>query len=418
MYLLMTIGTGIGTDPTDATERLIRISTYVVCQFKPERVIYLCSEESRNVIPQIEEACRNMHQTPPPPAEICLIDNPTDFTRCFEVIYGMVSLFSDNEVVINASSGTRAMTMAASIVSFMTRTSLTYVTGEKEAGLVIPGTEQMREMTLYSAYDRLQLRQAIGLFNNTHFGSALRQLSGISSTLEEQSIYYGIFSGYWYWDTLDYKKAYEYLSSAPDLHDLIPANREFLRVLLDLDEKDERIYPRKQRMAVRQEKYTYILVDLLNNAGRRIDGERYDDALARLYRVVELLSQVLLLNYGIDDNEEKIQFSDLRKMIRDRKDLSTYARKADRSGIIRIGLRYKFMLLEDLGMHGANRWYSQLQNYLELRNDSILAHGLKPIAGETVRGMWDDVHQVIQEACRDLPLHLEELRMRSQFPQL
>ena len=163
-------------------------------------------------------------------------------------------------------------------------------------------------------------------------------------------------------------------------------------------------------MAVRQEKYTYILVDLLNNAGRRIDGERYDDALARLYRVVELLSQVLLLNYGIDDNEEKIQFSDLRKMIRDRKDLSTYARKADRSGIIRIGLRYKFMLLEDLGMHGANRWYSQLQNYLELRNDSILAHGLKPIAGETVRGMWDDVHQVIQEACRDLPLHLEELR--------
>ena len=77
---------------------------------------------------------------------------------------------------------------------------------------------------------------------------------------------------------------------------------------------------------------------------------------------MELISQVLLLSYGIDDNEEKIRFADLKKLLR-KQDISTYARKSDRNGIIRIGLRYKFLLLEDLGLKGAARWYSDLQEY-------------------------------------------------------
>jgi CRISPR-associated protein (TIGR02710 family) len=329
-------------------------------------------------------------------------------------MYGVASLYQYDEMVIEASTGTREMILAAEIVSFLTRNPVSHVTGDKPDGMIIPGTETVKEMVLFAAYDRLLIHRAIYAFNNNHYGSSLRLLEGISN-LPERDMYYTLFNGYWHWDKMDYEKAWRYLQHVPDLDILIPLNRKFLKKLLDLDRMDDTILNRKERLHVRQQKYTYMLIDLLHNAKRRIDGERYDDALARLYRVVELISQVLLLNYGIDDNEEKIRFSDLRKLLK-KQDISTYARKADRNGIIRIGLRYKFLLLEDLGMKGADQWYSDLQQYIMIRNDSILAHGLTPVPGDIAHEMWSEVRNVITKACKGTCEDLEELYRSSEFP--
>ncbi len=348
---------------------------------------------------------------------ICLIEEPDNFNQCFEVIYGVASLYSDHEVIINASSGTRAMTMAASIVSFLTKNHLTYVTGKKEAGIIMPGTEQMKELALYAAHDRLKLQAAIELFNANHYGSALRQLSGITTLPEEQGIYYGIFSAYWYWDRLNYKKAFEYLSNVPDINEMIVENREFLETLLYLDSADDGNYSKTKRMTFRQKKYTYILLDLLNNATRRTEGEHYDDAVARLYRVVELLSQVLLLSYGIDDNEEKIRLSSLKPLL-NRKKFSLYVRRADNKGILRIGLFGKFQLLEDLGLSGAGEWYQRLSGYLSMRNVSILAHGMTPASGEMAHAMLKEVNEVITESCRGIDLPLSTIGVAAQFARL
>ena len=418
MYLLMTVGTGIGANPSDAAGRLIRICSYAVKSYHPEHIIFFCSIESKELVPSILSACKEIWNYDPPASEICILERPQDFSDCFEIINGVVALYHDYELVMDSSSGTRAMTMAAAIVSFISRITLGYVTGIKNAGLILEGTERINELTLYAAYDRLQLHRAIDQFNLNHYGSAIRLLSNIASQPEEKNIYYGYFSAYWYWDKLNYLEAYRYLQFAPDLSEVTQNNRLFLKNLIDLDEKDESGYPRREQMAIRQQKYLYILADLLNNAKRRIEGERFDDALARLYRVVELLSQVLLLSYGIDDNEDKIRFADLRKQLRNKHDLSMYARKADKHGIIRIGLRYKFMLLEDLGVSGAADWYNRMSGYLQMRNDSILAHGLTPVRGEPVTQMWDEVYQVILEACSGITTDLKELMINSQYPKL
>ncbi len=414
MLLLMTLGTGIGTSDEDALSRLVRSCSFAIASYRPGQIIYFCSEASKHVIDPVHAALVDQYQRDPPPFSVCMISDPNDFTGCFELIYGVASLYHDEEVVIEASSGTREMIMAAEIVSFLTRNPVSHVTGEKSGGMIIPGTERIREMVLYAAYDRLQLHRAIYAFNHNHFGSSLRLLEGITS-LPERDMYYTLFNAYWHWDKMDYEKAYRYLEHVPDLDLLIPLNRGFLRRLLELDRMDDTILNRKERLRVRQQKYMYMLLDLLHNAKRRIDGERYDDALARLYRVVELISQVLLLRYGIDDNEEKIRFADLKKLLR-KQDISTYARKADRDGIIRIGLRNKFLLLEDLGMRGADRWYAALQEYIMIRNDSILAHGLTPVPGEVAQNMWKEVRTVITEACAGSGEDLEELFRSSEFP--
>lgn len=415
MLLLMTLGTGIGTSPDDARDRLIRSCSYSLQYYQPDQVIYFCSEESKDIINHLESVVQDRF-TKKTQSSYCLIADPTDFSQCFELIYGVAHLYGDEEIVIESSSGTREMIRAAEIVSFLTRNPVSHVTGDKSDGMILPGTERVKEMVLYVAYDRLQLHRAIDAFNQNHFGTPIRLIEGARS-LPERDDYYGLFNAYWYWDKLNYKEAYRYLEHAPDIHLLIPENRVFLKKLLEMDKLDDTILNKKERFRVRQQKYIYVLIDLLHNAKRRVDGERYDDALARLYRVVELISQVLLLSYGIDDNEEKINFYDLKKLLR-KQDISTYARKSDRHGVVRIGLRYKFMLLEDLGMKGAAGWYNRIQQYIMLRNDSILAHGLTPVSGEVTLEMWNEVRYIIKEACAGLNQDLEELYNSSEFPVL
>lgn len=417
MYLLMTIGTGMGSDPADARNRLVQTASFIIKSYKPEHIIYFCSQESRRLVSGIEDACRDGRECIPPPSEICLITDPNDFNLCFEVIYGVCTLFQEFEVVIDASSGTRSMTLAATIASFLTHSQVSHVTGEKKGGFIVPGTEKMKEMSLYAAYDRLRFHEAVEQFNKSHFGTALDLISGLSS-VPERDTYYSVFSAYYYWDKLNYADAYKYLRYATDLTGSIPLNRSFLNRLITLGEEEGTDLPKKERCRIKQEKYLYILVDLLNNARRRIDGERYDDALARLYRVVELLSQVLLLSWNIDDIEGKIHFTDLRKILPDRKDVSLYARRTDKKGVIRIGLRSKFMLLDDLGMQDAASYYLYLEPFLRIRNDSILAHGLSPVRGDRARQMWDEVHTIAMKACADLPFNLNTLLLQSAYPTL
>lgn len=417
MHLLMTLGTGLGTDITDAKERLIHITSFLITQYDPHIITLFCSSESREIIPDIAEGCKIRCLRDLPPYNLVIIPDPHDFDQCFDIIFHEADNRHDEEIIINGSTGTRAMITAAEIVSFLTGNPLGYVSGSKSAGMIIPGTERIKQMDLYAAYDHLQFRRAIEQFNQTHYGSALGMLNGIT-TIPERDLYYGLISSYYYWDKLNYPNAFRYIKNSPSLTEMVTLNKEFLTVLLDLDEREERDKNKKQRMQHRQQKYLYILVDLLNNAKRRIYRERYDDAVARLYRVVELLSQVLLLNYGIDDNEDKIHFSDVRKLLPDKQMISSYARRADRHGILKIGLRYKFTLLEDLGMAGAESYYQRLSGYLSVRNDSILAHGLTPVPGDLAREMWDEVYQVCIDACEEMPLNLVHLVNISQYPVL
>lgn len=291
----MTLGTGIGTSREDAVSRLVKSCSYALHSYHPAQVIYFCSEESKETITPIHAALQSEYGASPPPFSVCMIADPGDFTGCFELLYGVAILYHDEELVIEASTGTREMIMAAEIVSFLTRNPVSHVSGEKSSGMIIPGTEKIKEMVLYAAYDRLQLHRAIDSFNHSHFGSSLRLLGGISS-IPDRDMYYSLFNGYWHWDKMEYEKAFRYLEHVPDLDLLIPLNREFLKRLLELDLMDDAPISRNEKLRIRQQKYMYMLLDLLHNAKRRIDGERYDDALARLYRVVELISQVLLLS--------------------------------------------------------------------------------------------------------------------------
>lgn len=118
------------------------------------------------------------------------------------------------------------------------------------------------------------------------------------------------------------------------------------------------------------------VADMVLNAQRRIKQSRYDDAIARYYRAVEMLAQVRLkTKYDIltsDVSIEKVPSARVEE----------YAKIAAENGVIRLSLVKDYDLLDcfedPLGVIWRERRNELLSN-LEVRNNSILAHGTTPI---------------------------------------
>jgi len=261
---------------------------------------------------------------------------------------------------------------------------------------VIPGTEKIVEQSLYAAYDKFLFDRVKNLFNSYRFGEAKTILSQII-VFDEKEKYEELILAYDLWDKFDHKAAFERLKEVRD--ERISQNKGFLGRLNHAE----------------QNRMTFILADLLNNASRRIEEGKYDDAVARLYRTIELIAQVKLLDYGLDDlSDKKFTMDDLKEK---KIDPSRYATYADDKGRLRLGLEKKFELLKDLGWEEANRIYlenKRLKDLLKKRNNSILAHGLEPVEKETAEGLFNEV----KEYARIILQNIDELMECARFPEL
>lgn len=150
--------------------------------------------------------------------------------------------------------------------------------------------------------------------------------------------------------------------------------------------------------------------DLLRNAERRAAQGRYDDAVARLYRALELLAQARLHGaFGIDTG--KVDPSTVTEW------LAAHPDRAQRTPI-RTGLRDDYEILrskhDPLGaVHAA--YEGRLQMVLNRRNASILAHGLIPISHAEYEPLLAPVREFV-----DAGIAATGLRLRPvpQFPTL
>ncbi len=116
---------------------------------------------------------------------------------------------------------------------------------------------------------------------------------------------------------------------------------------------------------------------------------QYDDAVARLYRAVEVVAQMLLARRNIDTS--RIKFEDLPPDWQ---------------------IKYQESMGDDIGREF--RENRNLRNYLNKRNNSIMAHGLEPMT----RQIFDELsRETNQLAVKAFP-RLGTLKEKSRFPTL
>ena len=152
------------------------------------------------------------------------------------------------------------------------------------------------------------------------------------------------------------------------------------------------------------------LFDLWRNAERRATQGRYDDAVARIYRLLEWSAQWILQSAGIETKDvppEKIP--------------AGVALTKNREGKYQAGLFAAWTLAAVYGGEVvAEFWRSQKESMLDLlqsRNHSILAHGFEPISDNE----WQDFARWAEEKLLPLLLAIsanDPWRIKELPPQL
>lgn len=122
------------------------------------------------------------------------------------------------------------------------------------------------------------------MFNAYQFASCLEILGKLGDMIADIDInkkfdrYQQLAKGYSSWYKFNHSEALDTLRTFDNSIVNIDKNRAFLVEI-------ERRW---------SEDYDRIMCDLLNNARRRIDEGKHDDAVAKLYRIVELIAQYKL----------------------------------------------------------------------------------------------------------------------------
>jgi len=211
------------------------------------------------------------------------------------------------------------------------------------------------------------------------------------------------------WDRFDHHRALEVLTQLGDRcldqQLLFPLKRVIAsRRLLD-PVAEEQKWPQMKGHGLE------AVEDLLLNAERRATQERFDDAVGRLYRAMELTAQLLLKlavtdQVGPDGIETAAVALDLLPAaIQPRwREVAASKSNGKQGSKLEIGLTDAFDLLADLGHPTGQRWRdrrSMMIATLRTRNHSLFAHGFAPVGYEgwlelstALRGFMQDAIDV------------------------
>lgn len=240
-------------------------------------------------------------------------------------------------------------------------------------------------------------------FNSYSFMECIDILEKVIDLRFNTDSFLNICKSYYSWDNMDFENAYDYLTKADFNHLEFIEIREKLKK--NLTALGIIIHSRSQNL-----KNCYILASLINNAQRKAEEYKYDDAIARLYRSFELIAQIKLSKYDIKSSDVDISILSEKNVS---PEFIEYLEKTKEDGKIRIGLVSDFMLLNELG-DKLGKYYvqneSKIKNITQKRNNSILAHGLESQSKEDFDQFLEIVTNLAYKLDKDMSKFLDETK--------
>ena len=407
MKLAMLVTVGVGSTVSDGIAFAIR-------DRRPDFVIFLTTLQSEELtIPNLLETLKLDREA----YQCRRVDDENDVEKCtLDFITAIQNLknrgFGSEDIVADYTSGTKAMSaglVAAGLEAAIG--GLSYIAGERAEGRVVSGTERAISLAPNRLRVRRIVEQAITEFNAVRFDTCLDMLNQIKELIRLQSIWQAVDTlrtlalGYRAWDQFDYTLALSELDGLtgnahlPEwgLKSRLERHKGFLYRVNNSDYGVERA------------------TDLWNSAERRKTEGRFDDAIARLYRLIEYIAQVRLFR-----DHNGLKTSDLNISLLPESLHASYKEKAGRSGKIELGLYESYALLKaldnDLG-HLFIAEYDEteeLKKVLGLRNQSILAHGFGSLSQNGCETAQASVRSLMDQAFQNW----EDTTRESAFPQL
>ncbi len=374
-----------------------------ITEIRAERVLFICSEESRaqvqHVIAKVNERGFTFGEGN---YDVFVVRNHEDVESTVEVVIGQVQTEaqrwkkrgSEYRIVVDFTGGTKTMSVGLAFATQYWECNWAYVGGDErdpeDRMVVLAGREAIRQVVnpnVSMGLRRLDL--GARLFDGGQFSAAVevikvdRETHLDLRTKDVMNALSALAKAYAAWDGFDHRGAarelQSFLKQVNRLETLAGRERvDAWQQMADQEQKRAALLADQTQDHAGQKKVKVtldLLQDIFANAVRCERQERYDDAVARLYRCTEGLAQLALQKYDIDTSQVAVDA--IPELLRNRWGLSAG------SDPIEVGLHQGFELLEslgdELGSPFMNSALGPTKNALAARNRSILAHGLRKV---------------------------------------
>jgi CRISPR-associated protein (TIGR02710 family) len=398
-----------------------------ITSLRPDRVVFFCSQLSKDNINAVR---RQVHL----PAfqedqDVVVLQQRLSAKQGEEVINELdqldrvyiraCALIADLRqhhpgctITVDYTGGTKTMTTGLAMAAIDDGSTLLSVTVSDRSNLMTPtsgysvpvlvSTAAIQSRRLFEQ----ELPLLLGRFDYEAARQAVRRILQIPSedapTKRQLQRLEDLLAALDAWDRFDHRRAIEVIERlgdrSLDQRLLFPLKRVIgSRCLLDQEAAQQR-WPAMKGHGLE------AVEDLLRNAERRAAQDRYDDAVGRLYRAMELTEQILLKKTaGIDTAD--VDSEKLPPQLQD-----GYRRKKAASGehgSLKLGLMQSYDLLAELEHPVGLSWQAQrsrIQDCLKTRNHSLFAHGFSPISYGDWTHLLATLGPFLQEAI-DVSIH-------------
>jgi CRISPR-associated protein (TIGR02710 family) len=379
---LMFITVGTGKDGSDIAHGIF----FSIKSHNPDSCIFIGSTESINItLPHLkkllDESGKNYN------SEEIIVEEINDFEKLHNRYSDLIKSYlkkgyDKHNVVVDYTSGTKAMSAAlVSAALTLEVGSISYVAGDRKEGRVQSGTERISHLSPTSIFSEKVLNQAVIFFNSYQFESAIELIRNYYFHPEYKKKAETLITLAQFFSAWD---KFNFLESSDILKNL---SEEQLNEV-QLKGKFQKVFnPLLQKL--KEEKLNYEKVDdLIFNSERRANEGKYDDAIARLYRALEMVGQIEFekeFNCKTDD----VNLNNLPETLR--KDLE-FKYKSYTNKKIQLPMYKTFDVLLMVTNPIAQIFESsnaEIKRHISKRNHSILAHGSIPVKKEHFKDFFD-----------------------------
>ncbi len=388
---------------------LVKALTWYPAQF----VLFVVSPQSESQVHEKILPALNYQ----PQYEVLRVSSPEDLNNCYvecrRGIYGWLQRrgLRGEEVYVDNTGGTKPMSAAVAMAAFEWIPHYHYVSGERDKGglgIVQTGTES--SVSGISPWFRFALKPrelATHFYRQGYVEQAAQLLeqAAESATEQQQTIkaYAALCRLLARLDALKFDGLTHELGkwrSALQVAFEQADNKQALRWLLSLPDH----FAQLQKEVKEGREHRMCLRELLACARRRARQGHYDEAVARLYRAIELFVQDRLHRaFGAQLGIVHLDKLDAELAQRLRRQ---FPNAVDEQGRLRLSLKNG---CEALGSspyeedRDIPKLYQSLKDELEMRNQSWLAHGTRSASREDFQRLWSKVLPAVGLREEDVP---------------
>jgi CRISPR-associated protein (TIGR02710 family) len=404
--LVLTVGTG---DVTKLPETLLTPLRKSVATNHWTRVILLPSSITEEFAQRLRQGLEGVEMAIRPLPEDAENDADKAYAHFEAVLAETIRHTPPDRVVADFTRGTKAMSAALVLAAARHEIPrLRYITGRRDnRGVVEAGSEDIRELGTTAVASHRRLDLARDLMRRGNFSAAetiLPNPDHVSADLypfgllEIAKAVRAAAQFYATWDRLAYVTAAQIDVPVSPVNGWAalwpsPAMRDWVKALAD--------EPARSNTPAMAAWLRRLVVDLFANGERRLHQGQHEDALVRAYRVLELVGQARLFDYGLDSGNLNPGHSAVRSLQRELGKKNEGMEK-NRDGTFKAGRERAARILKRCQDPLAKQLLDFDQKALlrpTLRNHSLLVHGFTARAPDdpaSLRRLFEELAQLIK----------------------